>query len=162
MEWQPHGRSTAEMRHIRLSREDVSKREPVQMCQALSRFFQEVDPVEDLLHRMLNGLKPPQIVVLGDDSSSFLSKVCNLFGLRQIAKFLFASNKILFNFCDIQIERTFCLDSTLTLNLRRVQGNLPSLSSWLCFPSSRASAAAVHGWRSTCACDGRLASAAPP
>eukprot|EP00434_Breviolum_minutum_P041419 symbB.v1.2.036843.t1/scaffold5297.1/size28705/1 len=69
LEWQPHGRSPAEMRHIRLSREDVSKTEPVQMCQALSRFFQEVDPVEDLLHRMLNGLKPPQIVVLGDESA---------------------------------------------------------------------------------------------
>ena len=103
--WQPHGRSPAEMRHICLSREDVSKREPVQMCQALSRFFQEVDPVEDLLHRMLNGLKPPQIVVLGDDSSSFPSKVCNRFGLCQIAKFPFASNKILFNFCDIQTAR---------------------------------------------------------
>ena len=113
LEWQPHGRSPAEMRHIRLSREDVSKTEPVQMCQALSRFFQEVDPVEDLLHRMLNGLKPPQIVVLGDDSSSFLSKVCNRFGLCQIAKFPFASNKILFNFCDIQIERTFCFDALL-------------------------------------------------
>ena len=85
----------------------------MQMCQALSRFFQEVDPVEDLLHRMLNGLKPPQIVVLGDDSSSFLSKVCNRFGLCKIAKFPFASNKILFNFCDIQIERTFCFDALL-------------------------------------------------
>ena len=113
LEWQPHGRCPAEMRHIRLSREDVSKREPVQMCQALSRFFQEVDPVEDLLHRMLNGLKPPQIVVLGDDSSSFLSKVCNRFGLCQIAKFFLLRIRSCSTSVFIQTEGTFCLDALL-------------------------------------------------
>lgn len=60
----------SEVRKVTLSRDDVSKRDAVQMCQALSKFFKELDPIEDLLRRMLRGLRPPKIVVVGDDSLS--------------------------------------------------------------------------------------------
>ena len=67
--WEPHG-MRSEVRHVTLSRDDVSRRDAMQMCQALSKFFKELDPIEDLLRRMLRGLKPPKIVVVGDDSLS--------------------------------------------------------------------------------------------
>eukprot|EP00435_Cladocopium_sp_Y103_P063286 s2564_g24.t2 len=67
--WEHHGMRRGEMRNVTLSRDDVSKRDAVQMCQALSKFFKELDPIEDLLRRMLRGLKPPKIVVVGDESA---------------------------------------------------------------------------------------------
>lgn len=66
--WDPHG-MRSEVRHVTLSRDDVSRRDAMQMCQALSKFFKELDPIEDLLRRMLRGLKPPKIVVVGDESA---------------------------------------------------------------------------------------------
>ncbi|CAK9050251.1 unnamed protein product [Durusdinium trenchii] len=69
--WPSHGMMPETERKVTLSLEDVSvvNSQPTQMCQALSRFFKEVDPVEDLLHNMLNGLKPPKIVVVGDENA---------------------------------------------------------------------------------------------
>ena len=75
--WKHHGMCSGQVRKVVLSRSDV-REEPVQMCEALSKFFKEVDPIEDLLHRMLHGLKPPKIIVVGDASRFFWNTFFNI------------------------------------------------------------------------------------
>ena len=70
--WEVHGMmcgAECKERKITLSGNDIlTLAKPLQMCQALSNFFKEVDPVEDLLREMLGGLKVPKVVVVGDDA----------------------------------------------------------------------------------------------
>lgn len=56
-------------REVKLSREDVRESGELQMCQALSKFFKELDPLQDLLRETLNGLKAPKVKVMGDESA---------------------------------------------------------------------------------------------
>ena len=56
-------------REVKLSREDVHESGELQMCQALSKFFKELDPLQDLLRETLDGLKAPKVKVMGDESA---------------------------------------------------------------------------------------------
>eukprot|EP00438_Fugacium_kawagutii_P016303 Skav208506 [mRNA] locus=scaffold1658:194598:197080:+ [translate_table: standard] len=52
--WKPHGMCREAERKVTLSREDTLE-SPMQMCQALSKFFKEFDPIEDLLYKLIKG-----------------------------------------------------------------------------------------------------------
>ncbi|CAJ1397421.1 unnamed protein product [Effrenium voratum] len=67
--WTHGGLTDNTKRKVTLAPSDVESISRKEMCQELSKFFKELDPVEDLLHSTLDGLKVPKIVVVGDESA---------------------------------------------------------------------------------------------
>lgn len=75
------------------------------MAEAMSRFFQELDPLRDLLCSVLEGWRPPRIVVVGDESAG-KSTI-----LEQLANVPIFPRK-----------RRFCTRMAICLRLRRTPG----------------------------------------
>ena len=75
--WTHGGLTDNTKRKVTLAPSDVESISRKEMCQELSKFFKELDPVEDLLHSTLDGLKVPKIVVVGD--ASVLEVISNVY-----------------------------------------------------------------------------------